>query len=56
LIENLNELMERAIDKKIKDKNLSMDIVVPVSYEEVTKKWVDTKCYSFVDHYENYYF
>jgi hypothetical protein len=36
LIENLNDLMEDAIDKKIRDKNLSMDIVVPVSYKKVT--------------------
>ena len=56
LIENLNELMEDMIDKKIMDENLSMDIVVPLSYKEVTKKWVDDRCYSFVDRYENYYF
>ena len=56
LIENLNELMEKMIDKKIEDEHIWMDIVVPISYEETTKKRVDFKCFSFVDRYENYYF
>ena len=56
LIENLNDLMEDMIDRKISNENLSMDIVVPLSYKEVTKKWVDYRCFSFVDRYENYYF
>ena len=56
LIENLNDLMEKAIDKKIEDEHLGMDIVVPVSYKKVTWKRVSFKCYSFVDRYENYYF
>lgn len=56
LIENLNDLMENMIDKKIEENNLSMDIVVPVSYKEVTKKKVSFKCWSFVNRYENYYF
>ena len=56
LIENLNDLMENMIDKKIESEHLGMDIVVPTSYKVVTKKRVDFKCYSFVDRYENYYF
>jgi hypothetical protein len=48
--------MEDMIDRKISNENLSMDIVVPLSYKEVTKKWVDYRCFSFVDRYENYYF
>ena len=56
LIENLNELMENMIDRKIEDEHIWMDIVIPTSYEKVTWKRVDFKCYSFVDRYENYYF
>ena len=56
LIENLNDLMENMIDKKIEEKHLSMDIVVPVSYKKVTKKRVMFRCRSLVDRYENYYF
>jgi hypothetical protein len=36
LIENLNNLMEDMVDKKIEDENFSMDVVVPVSYKKVT--------------------
>ena len=56
LIENLNELMEEMIDRKIEKEHIWMDIVIPTSYEKVTWKRVDFKCYSFVDRYENYYF
>ena len=56
LIENLNELMEDMVDKKIEDNKFSMDIVVPVSYKKVTWKRVFFKRYYFVDRYENYYF
>ena len=56
LIENLNNLMEDMVDKKIEDENFSMDVVVPVSYKKVTWKRVWFKRYYFVDRYENYYF
>ncbi len=56
LIENLNDLMEDMIDKKIEDEKYSMDIVVPVSYQKTTWKRVLFKRYYFVDRYENYYF
>ncbi len=56
LIENLNDLMENMIDEKIEEKKMAMDVVVPVSYENVTKTRVDFKCRSFVKRYENYYF
>lgn len=56
LIENLNELMEDAIDKKIQDEKYSMDIVVPISYKKVTSKRIWFKRYYFVDRFENYYF
>ena len=56
LLENLNELMEKMIDQKIEDEHIWMDIVVPISYEETTKKRVDFRCFSFVDRFENYYF
>jgi hypothetical protein len=36
LVENLNDLMEDMIDKKIETEKYSMDIVVPVSYKKVT--------------------
>jgi hypothetical protein len=35
-LENLNELMEKMIDKKIEEEKYSMDIVIPVEYKEVT--------------------
>ncbi len=56
LIENLNDLMEDMIDKKIEREKYGMDIVVPVSYKKVTKKTVWFKRYYFVDRYDNYYF
>ncbi len=56
LIENLNDLMEKMVDKKIEEKHLAMDIVVPVSYKKVTKKRVMFKCRSLVNRFENYYF
>ncbi len=56
LVENLNDLMEDMIDKKIETEKYSMDIVVPVSYKKVTWKRVLFKRYYFVDRYENYYF
>jgi hypothetical protein len=36
LLENLNELMEKMIDKKIEDEKYSMDIVIPIEYKKVT--------------------
>ena len=56
LLENLNDLMESLIDKKIVEKHLSMDIVVPVSQYEVTHKKVWFRWYDFEEYYENYYF
>ena len=56
LLENLNELMEDMIDKKIEEQKYSMDIVVPLEYKEVTWKRIDFKCYSLVNRFENYYF
>jgi hypothetical protein len=34
-LENLNELMEKMIDKKIEDEKYSMDIVIPIEYKRV---------------------
>ena len=56
LIENLNDLMENMIDKKIEEKNISMDIVVPISYKKLTKKRILLKCVSLLSRYENFYF
>ena len=56
LLENLNELMEEMIDKKIEEEKYSMDIVIPVEYKRVEWKRVYFSCYPFVDRFENYYF
>jgi hypothetical protein len=34
-LENLNELMEKMIDKKIEEQKYSMDIVIPIEYKKV---------------------
>ena len=56
LIENLNELMEKMIDKKIEDEKYSMDIVIPLSYKKTTGKRILFKCHSLVERRDNYYF
>ncbi len=56
LLENLNELMEKMIDKKIEEEKYSMDIVIPLEYKKVEWKRVYFSCYPFVDRFENYYF
>ena len=56
LLENLNELMEKMIDKKIEDEKYSMDIVIPLEYKKVTWKKIDFKCRSLTDRFENFYF
>ena len=56
LLENLNELMEKMIDKKIEDEKYSMDIVIPIEYKRVEWKRIYFSCYPFVDRFENYYF
>ena len=56
LLENLNELMEEMIDKKIEEEKYSMDIVIPLEYKRVEWKRVYFSCYPFVDRFENYYF
>jgi len=56
LIENLNELMENMVDKKVEDEKYSMDIVLPVELEIRTGKRAYIKCFTFVDRFENYYF
>ena len=56
LLENLNELMENMIDKKIEEQKYSMDIVIPVEYKRVEWKRVYFSCFPFVDRFENYYF
>ena len=56
LLENLNELMEKMIDKKIEDEKYSMDIVIPIEYKKVTWKRIDFKCRSLESRYENFYF
>ena len=56
LLENLNELMENMIDKKIEEQKYSMDIVIPTEYKRVEWKRVYFSCYPFVDRFENYYF
>ena len=60
IIENLNFLMEEMIDKKIADNKYDMDIVIPVSYEQIVwrkflSKW-KRRCFQFVTHFDNYYF
>jgi len=40
VIENLNELMENMVDKKIEQEKYSMDIVVPVQLEAAQGKKV----------------
>ena len=56
LIENLNDLMENVVDKKVEEKNLSMDIVIPVSYQKKTKKRINFRCVGFISRFENHYF
>ena len=56
LLENLNDLMENMIDRKVEEKKLGMDIVVPISYQKKTKKRINFRCVPFVSRFENYYF
>ena len=56
VIQNLNDLMEDMIDKKIEKEKYSMDIVIPVEYKKVKWKRAYFKCFSFVSRWENYYF
>ena len=56
LLENLNELMEKMIDKKIEEEKYSMDIVIPLEYKKVEWKRIYFSCYPFVTRFENYYF
>lgn len=56
LLQNRNELLEEMIDKKIDEQKYSMDIVVPLSHEEITKTIVKFQCYPLVRRWQNYYF
>jgi hypothetical protein len=47
--------MEKMIDEKIENEKYSMDIVVPISFKEVTGRRV-IKCHQLVRRWENYYF
>ena len=56
VIQNFNNVLERFVDKKIEDEKYSMDIVIPVEYENVKWKRAYLRCYPFKTRYENYYF
>lgn len=60
LLENLNLMMEKMVDKKIADNKYDMDIVIPVSYEKISGRristWWHRTCYRFVERFDNYYF
>ena len=56
VIQNLNDMMEEMIDKKIEDEKYSMDIVIPVEYEKVEWKKARLRCFPFTTRYENFYF
>ena len=56
MIQNLNDLLEEMVDRKVEEKHYSMDIVIPLSYQKTTWKRVRHRCYSFVDKFENFYF
>lgn len=56
VIENLNDLLEKMVDDKIKKERYDMDIVVPVEYKKTTWKRAYRRCYPFVSRWENFYF
>jgi hypothetical protein len=36
MIQNLNDLLEEMVDRKVEEKHYSMDIVIPLSYQKTT--------------------
>ena len=55
LLQSWNDALESMIDNKIDKEKYSMDIVIPVQFEEIEGKRI-VACHDLLTRYENYYF